>query len=188
MDIGVLIIFIATILMSAVAAGVMIKSTGLLQERALLVEDATRQRLVNGVEVFNVMAEGNITNQSVDGFEFYTRLRAGSTPVQMRTLGLSAVTDAASTSATLNESLIGSGCQLANLTSESEFCFDNKLGNNDTVLSDGELLVIKYRLAAQHAPGIDQNIEITFLPQGGSLETLTMKTPNIITNSNIRIR
>ncbi|PIZ54769.1 hypothetical protein COY28_02410, partial [Candidatus Woesearchaeota archaeon CG_4_10_14_0_2_um_filter_57_5] len=49
MGIGMLIIFIATILVSAVAAGVLVKVTGQLQQKALLVEEAARTRLVSGL-------------------------------------------------------------------------------------------------------------------------------------------
>jgi archaellin len=187
MGIGVLIIFIATILVSAVAAGVMIKSTGLLQERALSIEEATRERLVSSIEVFSVYAQGNETSESVADFEFYTRLRAGSTPIQLRTLGLSFIGPMFTTSAMLNTSKIGSSCQLSDLQ-EDEWCFDNRLGDNDTVLRDDEFIIIRYHLNESHRLGTSEQFQATFLPQGGAAETLELRTPNIVSTSTLRIR
>jgi archaellin len=188
MGIGVLIIFISTILVSAVAAGVLIRTTGLLQERALQVEDATRNRLVTGVEVFTAYAHGNTTNETISEFEFFMRTRAGSTPVQIRTMGLSLISPSFSTAATLNTTLLGSSCTFDALASESDFCFETRLGNEDTVLEEGELLVVRYKVNSSHAFTNDEQFEISFLPRGGATETLELRTPSIILSDNIKLR
>ncbi|MDD9953775.1 MAG: flagellin [Candidatus Woesearchaeota archaeon] len=188
MGIGMLIIFIATVLVSAVAAGVLIKSTGLLQQKALIVEESTRERLVNGVEVFAVFGTGNVSNESIAEFEFLTRVKPGSTPVQMKNLGISFVSGSLAFSAELNDSMIGDSCTFSSLIAETQFCFDNRLGNNDTIFEEGELFAIKYKINASNALPTETDFEVTFLPKNGALEVQLLRTPQLVLQSKIRIR
>ncbi|MFT4304645.1 MAG: archaellin/type IV pilin N-terminal domain-containing protein [Candidatus Woesearchaeota archaeon] len=86
--IGTLIVFIAMILAAAVAAGVIIRTSGILQERALAVGGESRQRLVTGIEVLQVLGISNVEENTIPYIEIFIRTRSGSGPVQLRTLGL----------------------------------------------------------------------------------------------------
>ena len=86
--IGTLIVFIAMILAAAVAAGVVIRTSGILQERAFAVGGEARQRLVTGIEVLQVLGTSNLVDNTIPQMEIFIRTRAGSGPVQLRTLGL----------------------------------------------------------------------------------------------------
>jgi flagellin-like protein len=87
--IGTLIVFIAMILAAAVAAGVIIRTSGILQERAFAVGGEARQRLVTGLEVLQVVGTSDLTTSTIPQIEILVRTRSGSGPVQLRTLGLS---------------------------------------------------------------------------------------------------
>jgi archaellin len=84
MGIGTLIIFIATILVAAVAAGVLISTSGILQQRALITGQEARKQITNSVDVISILAHGNKTDESMNNFEIYIRLSAGSDPIQMK--------------------------------------------------------------------------------------------------------
>ncbi|MFP4403133.1 MAG: hypothetical protein ACLFPJ_02170 [Candidatus Woesearchaeota archaeon] len=89
MGIGTLIIFIATILVAAVAAGVLISTSGVLQQRALITGQEARQKITNAVEVVSVVAYGDKVEESLNNIEIMIRLDAGSDPIQMKGLDLS---------------------------------------------------------------------------------------------------
>ncbi len=84
MGIGTLIIFIATILVAAVAAGVLISTSNVLQQRALLTGQEVRKRVTNSIQVISILAGGNSTSEEINDFEILIRLEAGSDPVQMK--------------------------------------------------------------------------------------------------------
>ena len=89
MGIGTLIIFIATILVAAVAAGVLISTSGVLQQRALITGQEARKKITNSVEVIQITADGNKTTEEMNDFEILVRLNAGSDPLQMKKFDLS---------------------------------------------------------------------------------------------------
>jgi archaellin len=98
MGIGTLIIFIATILVAAVAAGVLISTSGVLQQRALITGQESRKKITNAVELISITARGNRTDEKLNDFETLIRLDAGSDPLQMKRFDLSFIgetTDAA---------------------------------------------------------------------------------------------
>lgn len=188
MGIGMLMIFISTVLASAIAAGVLIRSTGLLQERALLVGESAQNRLISGVEVFGVYANGDTAAETIKEFEFMTRVRAGSPPIQMKTLGISFVSSNVTAAAILDTSLIGSGCTFSALEAETNYCFENRLGNNDTVLEEGEMYTVKFKLDNANALSTEEDFEITLTPKTGAMEVINLRTPELIMRNKIRLR
>ena len=89
MGIGTLIIFIATILVAAVAAGVLISTSGVLQQRALMTGEEARQKITDSIEATSIVAYGDRDEESLNNFEVIVRLDAGSDPLQMKGFGLS---------------------------------------------------------------------------------------------------
>ena len=89
MGIGTLIIFIATILVAAVAAGVLISTSGVLQQRALITGQEARKKITNSIEIISIVAHGNRTDESLNNFEVLVRLDAGSDPIQMKKFDVS---------------------------------------------------------------------------------------------------
>jgi archaellin len=88
MGIETLIIFIAMILVSAVAAGVLLKTVGALQQRSLAVGNEARERLSTGIEVTQVTANTNLTANSFHEIEVLYRLQPGSYDIQLITMSM----------------------------------------------------------------------------------------------------
>lgn len=90
MGIGTLIIFIAMVLVAAIAASVLIRTSGVLQERAFAVGNAARQQLVTKVELVSVEGVVNTSKPSgfetVYGLEMRVKLSPGSYPIQLKSL------------------------------------------------------------------------------------------------------
>jgi archaellin len=101
MGIGTLIVFIATILVAAVAAGVIISTSGVLQQKALIIGEQAQNRLINGIEVTHIFVEGNTTAKTANNFEVLTRPEPAAGPVNFKTTSVSFFTDEGAYSASL---------------------------------------------------------------------------------------
>jgi len=88
MGIGTLIIFIAMILVAAVAAAVIISTSNVLQQRSLLVGQEARKSITNAIQVISIMAETNYTTETFNRWEILMQLSPGSDALQMRTFDL----------------------------------------------------------------------------------------------------
>ncbi len=88
MGVSTLIIFITAILVAAVAASVIVRTVGILQERAVSVGTEVRDRLVIALDVISVTAYNNVSSQSVYGLSMLVRTRAGSYAYALSTLGM----------------------------------------------------------------------------------------------------
>lgn len=84
MGIGTLIIFIATILVAAVAAAVLISTSNVLQQRSLLVGQEARKAITDAVDVVSILAGSDPATETFNNFEILVRLSPGSDPLQMR--------------------------------------------------------------------------------------------------------
>lgn len=189
MAIGTLIIFIAVIVVTMIAAGVLLRATGLLSEAGFAVEEEARERLVSGLEVYTVFVFGDPVTGTIDRFEFYSRLRPGSTPIEMGATGLSIDSASVSTDATLNSSLIGgANCTFTNLAANDEFCFEDRFGNSNTVMEQGELFIIRYKLSNASALSTFEEFDALFAPRTGGTEELRLRTPEFILQERIRLR
>lgn len=100
MGIGTLIIFIATILVAAVAAGVIISTSGVLQQKALLVGEQSQNRLINGIQITHVFFTTNISEKTANNMEMLARPEPASGPLNLKTTSLTFFTDDGAYSAT----------------------------------------------------------------------------------------
>ncbi|MFW5852742.1 MAG: hypothetical protein ACOCUR_01820 [Nanoarchaeota archaeon] len=101
MGVSTLIIFITAILTAAVAASVIVRTVGVLQERAFTVGTETRDRLITAVDVISVSANSNVTAERVYGLTMLIRTRAGSYAYDLGTAGLIVTTGTGSYTASL---------------------------------------------------------------------------------------
>ncbi len=85
MGIETLIVFIAMILVSAVAAGVLLKTVGALQQRSLAVGNEARTRISAGLDIVQVTGIANLTTFTSNQIEVLFRLQPGSYDISMET-------------------------------------------------------------------------------------------------------
>lgn len=93
MGVSTLIIFISAILTSAVAAAVIVRTVGILQERSFTVTTEIRDRLVTALDVVSVSGYADTENQTMWGFDILVRTRSGSYPYSLLTAGLTFITE-----------------------------------------------------------------------------------------------
>lgn len=96
-----LIILIAVLVIAALAAGVIIKQSNLLSQRAVTVSEQSRERIVTGIEVISMTGTANITAETLNNIELLVRLKPGSLPIQLKNLKMLFTTDSVAMSAGL---------------------------------------------------------------------------------------
>jgi flagellin FlaB len=93
--IGTLIVFIALVLVAAIAAGVLINTAGFLQSQAESTGQESTDQVSNGLQV--VTASGDGSGGSIDALNIDVKLRPGSDPVNMSNVRISVTGDASAT-------------------------------------------------------------------------------------------
>lgn len=101
MGVSTLIIFITAILVAAVAASVIVRTVGILQERAFTVGTDVRDRLVTVLDMISISSHNNVTQEHVYGISMMVRTRAGSFAYDLSTAGMVFTSDAGSFTARL---------------------------------------------------------------------------------------
>lgn len=74
------------ILVAAIAAGVILRTQSVLQQRALAVGNEVRERLITGVDLISITGLSNTSTETINKFEIILRLKAGSYDVDLRTM------------------------------------------------------------------------------------------------------
>lgn len=104
-----LIIFITVILIAALSAGVLVRNSGVLSQRAFTVSEESRERLVTGVDIIQLQATANLTSEELNNLEILVRLKAGSNPVQLKNLKIFLTTQITSTAGSLQHTTATDG-------------------------------------------------------------------------------
>ena len=119
MGVSTLIIFISAVLTSAVAAAVIVRTVGILQERSFTVTTEVRDRLVTALDIISVSGYANTTSQRMYGIDALVRTRAGSYSYSLATAGLTFVNEKISVSAQLqNTENEDYNFEIGNITSD----------------------------------------------------------------------
>ena len=96
MGIGTLILFIAFILVAAVAASVLVSTTGALQSKALVTGKATQAEVGTSMTAIEVYSEDATSDYQVDYFYETIKLSSGSDPIRFSDILLTMNTNNAS--------------------------------------------------------------------------------------------
>ena len=87
--VGTLIIFVALILVSGIAAGVLITTGNVFQSKSLETSNLVEEKLVGGVDIVQITVEGvqdGAVNETVDTFYITVRTAIGSGPIKLEDL------------------------------------------------------------------------------------------------------
>ncbi len=190
MGIGTLIIFIAVILVAAVAAAVLINTSGSLQQRALTTGSQTEEGVATGMEVLSVMAtDGN--DHDLEYFEVIAKLQAGSQALNLNHTVL--LVDTSTTSQSLEYGGNVSDGDLAPDTQTFVVYYVKQGPDYDLgYLSRGDILKVKFSCAdcsGGSAGGIAENkeVKIKFIPRTGSTTVVEFTTPDVIKDQRLTL-
>jgi archaeal flagellin FlaB len=192
MGMGTLIIFIAMILVAAVAAGVLISTTETLQNKALATGKATSTEVGTSMTVVQVYAEDG-TNQNLEEFIEVIKLSSGSEPIRFTDLLLTMSLDNTSadyqynTSYDCAESLLQTNTSWTNITQAGvDYGISYSItgpNNKSGYLTKGD--VVKLCFEAPRSVSESEEISISLIPKVGTVRKVETSLPDLMVDKRI---
>jgi flagellin-like protein len=170
--IGTLIIFIALVLVAAVAAGVLIDTSGELESRASDTGDDAQSQVSNQIDVVSATAE-TTSSGSVDFITLVVKKSPGSDPIDL-------------TEATIQYTSDGSSKTLTN----SEFTATGIDGAGTTLENSDERAKITIDLdstSGLSALGEGKSAQLKIVDQSGASTVYGVNVPDVLTGSYVQV-
>ena len=174
--VGTLIVFIAMVLVAAVAAAVLINTTGSLQQRAQATGKEATQEVSSNLKVLNVYGTRPGTDVNLNTFKVNLELAAGALPVDLSKLIVRWSDGSAS------ENYVFAAAQ-DNTTTPKKFeitCIRGDCTDSDPVMEAGDLVEVLFSLDNSPATYLATrtSVEISLIPEIGSPVNADFKTPS----------
>jgi archaeal flagellin FlaB len=191
MGVGTLIIFIAMLLVAAVAAGVLIQTVGSLQEKSLATGQQARAQISSNAETVEVSAtDGRDT--SVESFQQLMKLSPGSESIKLEQVIFTFNTK--NTTATLKYRGTNGICQEDNVTGYYTYAVNDsgfftvvylQQGTNwvNGNLQRGDLIKLCFK--APEDVGEDEMVRINFVPKIGTSTLTEFNTPDVMSTERV---
>ncbi len=182
MGIGTLIIFIATVLVAAVAAVVLITTGGSLQQKSLITGSQSQEGISAGVEIVTVVAsDPSTTSHQVNKWELLVRLAPGSVAINFNTTVITIDSRTTAYSMSYNGS-VAAGVEAS---STADFVVEYaKSGPNQEngYLNRGDVVKIRFRTDLM---GENQPLRVNIIPRVGILTQLQLVTPDTLVDPRV---
>ena len=178
--IGTLIIFIALILVAAVAAGVLIQTASSLQSKSLDVGRQTGQKITTDIEVVQVYVSG--TNDSAitineDNVTVVVRLGSGSSPVKLTDMLIRFDTQDGS------QTLIYNGSTLYDTSTYGSTYKINGSNHQDGYLGVGDLAELSFTYSATTNIIEGETATLRLIAKNGAVKPVQITTPSAMLDS-----
>jgi flagellin-like protein len=174
--IGTLIIFIALVLVAAVAAGVLINTAGLLESRASDTGDDAQAQVSNQIEV--VSATGNITDNQVGEVNLTVKKSAGSDAINLQDATIQYTSPDNATTLIYGATANGSSFSTTGITN---------VGTNTTLVETGERTTITIDIdALENGDGLNPSgeAELELVTEGGASTIRGLNVPDVLAGRN----
>ena len=181
--IGTLIVFIAMVLVAAIAAGVLINTAGFLQTQAEATGEESTSQVSDRIQV--VSQSGNVTtvdgNQSVDSIDFVLAKAPGAGAIDLDQVSA--------------ELIGGNGqeaFQLSELDDEAVDIFTEPGGDSVVLTDSSDRAVVEFNLTATEIgyndlePG--DRLSVTFTTASGATTTTEIRVPTTLTSDQDSVR
>jgi len=177
--IGTLIIFIAIVLVAAIAASVLLGTAGSLQQKALTTGKQTQQEVASGIQVIQVTAQNGMDG-TVENFEVLVKLSAGSDPLAVNDTTINFDTKNSLQTMTFeNGTTVSSG---------SEFITTYvKTGPDYLVnyLTVGDIVKIQFN--STYNISQSQTVKMKLIPKRGVIVPIEFVTPDVISTMRVTL-
>lgn len=190
MGVGTLIIFIAIILVAAVAASVLISTSGSLQQKALMTGSQTEESVASGLEAVALMAtDASNGSHSIENFEFTVRLQSGSQSINLNNTVITMDTQEQAQAFDYNTTIskwlyddnalaVGTHFYIVQYMKEGP-------DHEDGYITRGD--VVKFRFNADVPVGENKLIRVKIIPRVGSLTQVDVTTPDTMTDKRVHL-
>jgi archaeal flagellin FlaB len=177
--IGTLIVFIAMILVAAIAASVLLGTAGSLQQKALTTGKQTQQEVSSGIQVVTLTGTDG-TNGDVEAFEMLIKLTAGSDALALNDTLITF--DTKSTTQNVKyDGLYGEGTE-GTETFTGEY-LKNGTDHLDHYLTTGD--VVKVRFTSTNPITQSSAIKLRVIPKHGVIVPVDIVTPDVISTERV---
>jgi len=174
--IGTLIVFIAMVLVAAIAAGVLINTAGVLQTQASDTGSQTQEEVANQVQVYS--ASGNVTDgggdtKYIDTANLSIRKSAGSNAIDLESLTVQYTSSTTSKTLTYNDSAAS-----ADTFNTSELYLSS--GDITSLIDSGDRLSIDLNIAEiEGGNGLEggDSATVRLIDQSGAQSTYGITVP-----------
>ncbi|MFW6385040.1 MAG: archaellin/type IV pilin N-terminal domain-containing protein [Halodesulfurarchaeum sp.] len=177
--IGTLIVFIAMVLVAAIAAGVLINTAGFLETRAGSTGEESTSQVSNRVNV--IAAYGNVTelnnDDTIDDVELSVMRTSGSDNIDLSQATIQWIGPDEATTLTWNDTD----------PNEDNFTTVSQRGDSDTVLSTSDARIAINMSATDITPGeagldAGDTVQLTITTQYGSQTQVLLSVPESLVN------
>ena len=161
--IGTLIVFIAMVLVAAIAAGVLINTAGLLQAQAQQTGEETTAEVSNVIQIGEVVGYAHSSDEEIEKLNVSIRLASGSDPINLSKASYTLSTDG-------NASVVNGQAESGTIVTN---IYEKQSLDDTKILSEQEdLAVVQFNLGnANELEPLEDNDEVAFVaqaPAGGS--------------------
>ncbi|MFP8889794.1 archaellin/type IV pilin N-terminal domain-containing protein [Natrialbaceae archaeon A-CW2] len=184
--IGTLIVFIAMVLVAAIAAGVLINTAGSLQSQASDTGTETQQAVANQIEVVNAVGiTDDVDGDTIEEIDLTIKKSAGSDVIDLTALTVQYTSETADRTLSHNEGDLSAADDSTFATANAEDVQSGEDGANDVGDGDGESLtdtgdrvVVRIDVNAIET-GLDQgdSATVAFVDQSGAQYTYGVTIP-----------
>jgi flagellin FlaB len=177
--IGTLIIFIALVLVAAVAAGVLINTAGELQSRASDTGDDAQAQVSNQIDV--VSATGSVSGSSVNEVVLVVKKSPGSDPIDLSEATIEYTSSSSSATLSFHSSTVN-----------GSLFTTTKIGNSGPteILDDtSERIEIKIDVSSIETDGLAEgaNAELQIVDQSGASTVYGVNIPDVLTGEYAKV-
>ncbi|WP_435194297.1 archaellin/type IV pilin N-terminal domain-containing protein [Natronomonas sp. EA1] len=174
--IGTLIIFIALVLVAAVAAGVLVNTAGLLQSQAQDTGADAQSQVSNQIDVVSATGENAGSDDDVDTVRLVVKKSAGSDPIDLE-------------EATIEYTSSGSSATLTHGGTADGTTFSTAIekGDSATILDDnGERVTVTVNVDSIEGGGLAEGEEATLriVDQSGATTIYGVNVPDVLGSNN----
>ena len=196
MGIGTLIIFIAVILVAALAAGVLVSTASSLQQRGLATGTQAEEGVSTGAEVISVMASDGSSNHDIERLELIMRVQPGSESMNFNNTVILLDTSSTSQNLIFNGTVANDREQDTGITTGDYRVFYIKQGPDyeSGYMSRGDVVKAKFRCndcdsQTTDDGGIGENkrIRIKLVPRIGVTSIVEFTTPDVINDQRVSL-
>ncbi|MBN2880522.1 hypothetical protein JXM83_00575 [Candidatus Woesearchaeota archaeon] len=178
MGIGTLVLFIAMILVAAIAAGVLIQTATSLQSRALETGKRSTSEVSTAIRTILLYGEDASSVRSITTVRQHVKLVAGADAIKFNDSVISVDTDNISIDLNMdnNQSYTNlSHCELASGDTYRVYYIKEGSGHIDGYIVVGDVVELCYALPREVFE--DELIRFNFVPKSGSVHTVSVTTP-----------
>lgn len=187
MGVGTLIIFIAMLLVAAVAAGVLLQTAGSLQQKALDTGQQTKAEISTNVRVIEVAAtDAQATPRFINNFTEQLKLAPGSDPIKLSEVTITFSTDNSSLTLAYNNDTNLSNFTSNGATGTGTFTAEYLINGSNHVdgnIAPGDVVRLYYMSA--YPVGEDSAVRINFIPKIGTATLTEFNTPDVMSTQQV---